>query len=113
MNKALTPLEALESIIDTFYDKNTEDIKIVRNALKDSEMEHTLRVRLENINYELVREKQANEKKLEALEIIKDIITIDSRDIGNNRVCVIIDGTSKIQKEEFDLLKEVLNEINI
>ena len=46
---------------------------------------------------------------LKALEIIKDIgITIEGRDIGNNRVCVILNGVSKIPTPEFDLLKEVL-----
>lgn len=49
---------------------DTKQYTAIENELKEYEMEHTLRVRLENINYELVREKQENEKKLKALEII-------------------------------------------
>ena len=33
----MTPIEALDSIIDTFYDKNADDIKIVRATLKEKE----------------------------------------------------------------------------
>lgn len=40
--------------------------------LKTFEMEHILRIRLENINYELVREKQDNKNKLTAFKIIKE-----------------------------------------
>ena len=76
---------------------------IIKEELKECEMEHTLRIRLENINYELVREKQENEKKLKALEIIKVVC--------NNfpvTICEMI-FKSKISKEEYDLLlKEVL-----
>ena len=77
------------------------EIEIIETELKDYEMEHTLRIRLENINYELVREnaelKQmirnfneaigeptiitpSIEKKLKALKIIKDEFEIDFND---------------------------------
>lgn len=36
--RKMTPLEALDSIIDTFYNKNSEDIKIVRKSLKAIEL---------------------------------------------------------------------------
>ena len=76
-NKELTALEALSVIynledLQGGKDEFWKAYRIIENALKDYEMEHTLRIRLENINYELVREKQENEKKLKALEIIKN-----------------------------------------
>lgn len=93
----------------------------VEKALKDYEMEHTLRIRLENINYELVREKQENSKKLKALEIIKDyqvdialLLDCQCEEEYLNRVCnryLAIQeklGYKRLGKEKFDLLKEVL-----
>ena len=113
-------LEALERIIETFYDKNTEDIEVVKTALKDYEMERTLRVRLENINYELVREKQENNKKLKALEIIKE----KKINVGYLLVMIELFGdkalneynksahkkTEELTQEEFNLLKEWLKD---
>ena len=108
MNKELTPLEAAKELKDEvvanyYQDQNwfDERYEIIEKALKDYEMEHTLRVRLENINYELVREKQANKKKLKALEIIKDKQWFD--DFMKEHL-----NRSYFTKEEFDLLKEVL-----
>ena len=49
----------------------------IENALKDYEMEHTLRIRLENANYELVRKNQENEKKLEAIKDLESELGID------------------------------------
>lgn len=51
---------------------------------KSYEMEHTLRIRLENINYELVREKQDNEKKLKALCNIEESLKYGYVFIGYN-----------------------------
>ena len=97
-------------------------------TLKNSEMERTLRVRLENINYELVKEKEANEKKLKALEIIKEknvevgrlkrlfndevVIRLAKIYKGNyflylyNSCCGELYG--RLTEEEINLLKEVL-----
>ena len=108
-------LEALKRItLKDFIlndDSSLNDIKIIKKELKEYEMEHTLRIRLENINYELVREKQENEKKLKALEIIKikkiDVYQLLENSINaeeyNHWYCY-----EKITKKEFDLLKEVL-----
>ena len=38
MSKELTPLQALENIIETFFDKDSEDIRTVRKALKALEI---------------------------------------------------------------------------
>ena len=121
MNKEITPLEALDKIIYSYgYDKN---IEIVSKALKDYEMEHTLRIRLENTNYELVREKQENDKKIKALEIIdrknvdinvlKNVIKLDDNvevynDFMKKRYGVFIEDYEKhylLTKDEFDILK--------
>ena len=47
------------------YKGRKEDLDIVFNTIKTYEMEHTLRIRLENIIWE-------NAKKLKALQIIKE-----------------------------------------
>lgn len=70
-------LEALKRYRDI---PTTMDYDIIAQALKEYEMEHTLRVRLENINYELVREKQENEKKLKALN---EICALYGKWLGN------------------------------
>ena len=103
-------LEALERIIETFYNKESDDIKLVKTALKDYEMEHTLRIRLENINYELIREKQENDKKLKALEIIKkkdvDVGWLKrAKDLNEYNNGMGINSYSALTKEEYDLLK--------
>ena len=54
-----------------------EDFDNIENALKDYEMEHALRIRLENANYELVRKNQENEKKLEAIKDLESKLGID------------------------------------
>lgn len=105
-------LEALEKIVDTYcIDNIDKEISIIATALKDYEMEHTLRIRLENAIYELVREKQENEKKLKALEIIKGkevnvFLLLHSRNlkIYND----IVEDNRKLTQEKYDLLKEAL-----
>ena len=88
---------------------------IVEKELKDYEMEHTLRIRLENINYELVREKQENEKKLKALDIIKkynirpsDLLYHTTYIAYLYNMTIITEGDEIMSEEEYDLLKEVL-----
>ena len=65
---------------DTLWAQYSERFSIIEKELKEGEMEHTLRVRLENINYELVREKQENEKKLKALN---EIVALHDKWLGN------------------------------
>ena len=99
----------------------THRAEIIEQELKEYEMEHTLRIRLENINYELVREKQENEKKLKALEIIKNKrvvipILINSANLKAYNEYIMANGgyvdylyqDLLLTQEEFDLLKEVL-----
>ena len=110
MKNELTPLQALERLrpkttYEPYYTRNERRYccDIIETALKDYEMEHTLRVRLENINYELVREKQENEKKLKALEIIKKLPE-EEKQIILNAVY-----TYASSEEEYNLLlKEIL-----
>lgn len=105
-------LEALEKIVDTYYiDNMDKEISIVATALKDYEMEHTLRIRLENANFELLREKQENEKKLKALEIIKkkEVNIFVLLHSGNLKIYNdIVEDNRKLTQEKYDLLKKVL-----
>ena len=104
MSKGLEALERIKNhssvSIDYFYEHFGEDLDTIEKELKEYEMEHTLRVRLENINYELVREKQENENKLKAFEIIKEHILY-----CENVDCFVF---VNITKEVNDLLKEIL-----
>ena len=131
-------LEAFENIkreagtpyFSTLYDIDMwrEDFATVKDKLKrleelekEWEMEHTLRIRLENINYELVREKESNEKKLKALEIIKEyqvdvalLIDCQCEEEYLNRLCnrylAIREklGYKRLGKEEYELLKDIV-----
>ena len=130
-SKELTPLDACKIIREhdfpmmiatmppipaTMSGKTEGELwEIIETALKDYEMEHTLRIRLENINYELVREKQGNDKKLKAFEIIKekrvDITFFDTyvkwnweKYLNRKLKC----SEKELTQAEFDLLKEVL-----
>lgn len=101
-----------------FKDKETGKIGYIADietALKETEMEHTLRVRLENANYELVRKEQANEKQLKALEIIKNKrvnvdFLLDCKTLEQyNYSCLQYELDRQcLTQEEYDLLKEVI-----
>lgn len=115
MSKELTPLEALEKLYFGWCDKQKQAhklMKTIETALKDYEMERTLRVRLENINYELVREKQESNKKLKVLEIIKEkqvnvfIFLHSGEDLDTYND--MVEENRKLTQQEFDLLKEWL-----
>ena len=87
MSKELTPLQALESIIESFFDKDSEGIRTVRKALKALEI-----------------------IKREPSEVIEIITTYDTWEeyikdypISDRTIWHIIKN-----KSEFDLLKEVL-----
>lgn len=77
MSKGLESLKVIKNELKFYYQdewnitRYPKDIETIEKELKSYEMEHALRIRLENINYKLVREKQENEKKFKALEIIK------------------------------------------
>jgi hypothetical protein len=121
MNKELTPLQALDNIIETFIDKDSEDIKTVRTALKEYEYEkeqheyfakqfedyksayHTQKYELEQV-----------EKKLKALEILKRYVYKIEKYNGcsGTEYWIFFDGmeseNNDLSKEEYELLKEVL-----
>lgn len=108
MKNELTPLQALDEIISTFYDKDSEEIRVVKTALKEYEgaKEH-----IKALNKERVE----NSIKLKALEIIKKEIKIEFTDHffgikGNYYIIVNNDvlGAIKVDKEEYDLLKEIM-----
>ena len=88
MSKQLTPLEALESIIDTFYDKNTEDIKIVRNALE---------------SLEIIKEKYKTQK-MTTYDTKGNVICDKLIGMEPNKIILNLIFT----KEEYDLLREEL-----
>ena len=100
------------------YKGRKDDLDAVFTAIRNCETERSLRINLENINYELVREKEKNQRKLKALEIIKETFDF-SVEIGScpdgtitYRLNVWCKGTPvvcrNISKDKYDLLKEVL-----
>lgn len=116
MSKELKALERVKNFMSNNAVHWKQDIGYIETALKDYEMEHTLRIRLENINYELVRENQENNKKLKALEIIKDkepsIMRIRLTKNSKHYNAIMPDWR-QLTKEEFNILKEVFkNESN-
>ena len=85
------------------------NIKIIKTALKNYELEHALRIRLENINYELVREKEKNQKRLKAFEIVvrKKVnmqLLIESIDLDFYNSHWFM----RLCQEEYDIVKEAL-----
>lgn len=98
MSKELDALSRIVgcSTIESHRPKWQKDYKLIETALKDYEMEHTLRIRLENINYELVREKQKNDKELKALEIIKDFAPLITINIKGKEYDIKANNTSDI-----------------
>lgn len=116
MKTELTPLEALEKLTNYKCSRMSEKVEckeIIEKALKDYEMEHTLRIRVENINYELVREKQDNEKKFKAFafDIIKRELMLEVKeDDGLYRLITYQSDNHLISKDQYDLLKEALED---
>lgn len=106
-------LKALEKLRQNFKDGShlfdNDLLDIIEKALKEYEMEYTLRIRLENANYELVREKQENDKKLKTLEIIKKELMLEVKeDNGLYRLITYQSDNHLIRKDQYELLKEVL-----
>ena len=139
MNKGLEALKSMWLYIDEPTKRKfaLQDYKIIEKELKEYETEHTLRIRLENINYELVREKQENEKELKRLEELEKAFKALSKDdekakkelskeIENIKIIketlnlkvyknklgqCFLEGTNiliPIEQDKYDLLKEVL-----
>ena len=122
MSKKLTPLEALEKIVnDHCIDNEDEELDIIETALKDYEKIKFEHSELRTYHYDLLKENERlhnqKVKKLKALKIIKrcpvEIIEIldtyssweEYRQDYRNRS----ERQGLIQsKQEFDLLKEVL-----
>ena len=119
MNKGL---EALENIkhYDSRVGLHEDDYKIIETELKrleelekEWEMEHTLRIRLENINYEraevlrIIKEKKVDIALLKLTKTEPEYL---------NHLChrVVIEkqdyqlGYRRLTQEEYDLLKEWL-----
>ena len=71
MNKELQSFPRIEKSSKR-YKGRKDDLDAVFTAIRNCETERSLRIRLENANYELVREKEENQKKLKAFEIIKE-----------------------------------------
>ena len=76
-------LEALESIIETFYDKDSEDIQIVRKALTALEIIKKKGILVNGLNQ------------------MKDLVEY-------NCLCNFYQMSELLTQEEYDLLKEVL-----
>ena len=115
MNKCLEAIDILKERKWVDIEQYKSLCELIKIALIDGEIEHTIRIGLENDNYKLMREKQDNEKKLKALEIIINkrvdmILLVHACRIGYgydffNYRCEV---GYELTKEEYDLLKEVL-----
>lgn len=100
VNQALKDLrEDSKHHLDSHIVYLNERLDIIEEKLKEGKMERTLRIRLENINYELVREKEDNDKKLKDLELIKKCLYV-----GHSGAIAI----TSYGFEHYDLLKEAL-----
>jgi hypothetical protein len=136
MNRELTPLKALKAIgqlkENDCYINTTVEYKIVEEALKEYEMEHILRIRLENINYELVKrikDYEKNEdfykdvliyahlseqdriKKLKALEIIKENLIVIYDENKNDKPCLML--SIKVDKDKLITIYETFDKEKI
>ena len=114
MDKELTPLEALESIKTSLFWsedglKNIETIETALKRIPDLEM----KIKTRDIVLNAIRkDDEISDKKLEALEIIKDRFSIQfSKSDLSNYYGIMQIGINPVYiktQEEFDLLKEVL-----
>ena len=129
--KQPTPLEAFKELRNNFqwleehlanfniYVENTrlhfkEDLDIIEKALKRlEEKEHNCEVYLKQMNG-LASKLAKYEKEHKAFEIIKNFIHIEFEynNLQTPHYSISASGKAHIDQEEFDLLKEVLNEIN-
>lgn len=112
MNKGLEAIEILKERKWVDIEQYKALCELIKTALIDGEIEHTLRIGLENVNYKLVREKQDNEKKLKALEIIKEkqvnvwcLLKVGLKRYNNE---FVYQKERHLTQEEYDLLKKVV-----
>lgn len=110
MNKELTPLEALENIkhIDCYEDDGGHYVGYAKDVYpKDFDIIESAFKRLDLYdNLVGIVAIQDTNKKLKALEIIKDLFEV-WEDNGTYHLRPLYD-IMKLTKEEYDLLKEVL-----
>ena len=110
MSKKLTPLEALESIIESFFDKDSKDIKTVRKALKENEkLKECYKNELKNSAYynnlalKYKRELETIRKWLSQLEYVVETDNYNEYlDTDDNH------PNDNMSEEEYELLKEIL-----
>ena len=108
-----TPLQALENIIESFFDKDSEDIKTVRKALKENgKLKECYKNELKNTAYynnlalkykralKILKEKDVDIE----FEITK---TIDYADYWE-KWKDYADDFDLLTQEEYELLKEIL-----
>lgn len=105
MSKKLTPLEALEKIVDTYCIDNMDtEIDIIETALKRLE-------KIETTTHSVLRDDIS--KKLKAFEIVaeKDVDggwLRRAKDLHEYNSGMGINSYSALTQEEYDLLKEIL-----
>lgn len=128
MNKKLAPLQAFENIIvdltPHLKNANTEEIKIVKNTLKNVERLKSTYGNLDNVNYLLEKENKYYKKALEIIKnkrvdvgwFIECLSCGKPLEVYNDRYDKIrsYDGKDyhfmQLTQEEYDLLKEVLKD---
>lgn len=112
LEKQSSPLQALENIIETFVDKDSEDIKTVRNALQSLDFYERHCGDLEKL---LVKVNTEKEKYRKALEILKRkkvdmALLLWCFEKGN---CLFynqnqVRDNKMLEDEEYNFLKEML-----
>ena len=125
MNKVLTPLEHLQFIRNYEIDEEhttlnmqyatKQSLDIIENALKDYELEHNLRIGLENINYKLVKEVRESISKTKLLKYLNWLIDENEFDIKiatqfKEKESVIINNKAEISLSQY--LIKMINEGN-
>lgn len=113
MSKELTPLEALDKILNqktlsvperkviSFREKYKEEVDIIESALKRNDSIEITAIDIEQENQALCKE---NKKLKQLLAIIKDMFEI-WEDNGTYHIRPLFD-IARLAKEEFYLLKE-------
>lgn len=114
MNKELQSFLRIEKSSKR-YKGRKDDLDAVFTAIRNCETERSLRINLEKINYGLVREKEENQNKLKALEIIKDWLNLKVVELLPNNSdtrlfveCGDFKASISIPPAYIDLLKKVL-----
>ena len=94
--------------LDTYI--HEEELEIIEKELKRlEEYDKTEYSALIESYKKLLKEKKANEKKLKAIEIIKNYINVNKDEYGLYWINLIGFGSIGITQQEYDLLREVLS----